>query len=399
VRQIFPKLLVASEFAPNAHGGGPAVVRQMLKDWPKERLAWWSCLPEPTNGDGEGFATGAHSIAPIHRKLYPHFRMVRQKAWLIEHIWRRYAATSLDRTIELIQPDAIWTVPHQWSILPLSDVLPDIGRGYHVSVHDYPAHHQQHSLSKNTIARLFNDLQRIYEHSASRDVISEEMAADLQNRTGQNANYVFNAGLEPEDFCYLETHESSECDIIRIAHAGTIIAELTFVRFVEALNRVRKLLPKPVELHLFGSHSYRLRQWFDSTWMVEHGNLTQKALDVRLRDCHWGISVMDLTDEHAAYNRYSLPSKTSRYLAAGLPVISIGQHESTIIRFDRKYHIGVAVDDTNVDQLDFALSSELSADDSWKRYKDEILRCATERFDAVAMRAQLYALFGVDSIG
>jgi hypothetical protein len=41
----FPRLLVATEFSPNAAGGGPAVVRQMLKNWPAEKHRWQSCRP------------------------------------------------------------------------------------------------------------------------------------------------------------------------------------------------------------------------------------------------------------------------------------------------------------------------------------------------------------------
>ena len=42
----FPRLLVATEFPPNAAGGGAAIVRQMLREWPAEKLFWWSCFPD-----------------------------------------------------------------------------------------------------------------------------------------------------------------------------------------------------------------------------------------------------------------------------------------------------------------------------------------------------------------
>ncbi len=58
----FPRLLVATEFAPNMPGGGGsgAVMRQMLKDWPAEKLFWWSCFAgsRPALWPGSGRAPG-----------------------------------------------------------------------------------------------------------------------------------------------------------------------------------------------------------------------------------------------------------------------------------------------------------------------------------------------------
>ena len=62
-------LLVATEFPPNASGGGPAVVRQMLKNWPVEKLCWWSCLPEAHGQFGQ--RVQKHACAVIPRKCYP----------------------------------------------------------------------------------------------------------------------------------------------------------------------------------------------------------------------------------------------------------------------------------------------------------------------------------------
>ena len=66
----FPRLLVATEFPPNASGGGAAVVRQMLKDWPVDRLFWWSPLPDndpmfwPTGGGALHCYHSAQIISP-----------------------------------------------------------------------------------------------------------------------------------------------------------------------------------------------------------------------------------------------------------------------------------------------------------------------------------------------
>src|SRR5262245_56731004 len=106
----FPRLLVATEFAPNASGGGPAVVRQMLKDWPAQNLFWWSCLPDPDIRFRQDVAD--HRVAAIPRKWYPHRRLRFVKSWLQEKFWSARAARHFRRTLELLKPDVLWVIPH-----------------------------------------------------------------------------------------------------------------------------------------------------------------------------------------------------------------------------------------------------------------------------------------------
>ena len=119
----FPRLLVATEFPPNASGGGPAVVRQMLKGWPVEKLLWWSCLPETDQRFSQ--KTAAYAVARIPQKLYPHRRARLQKSWLLEHFWTPWAAGHFHKTLMAFKPDVIWVIPHGWSIPPLARGLPD----------------------------------------------------------------------------------------------------------------------------------------------------------------------------------------------------------------------------------------------------------------------------------
>src|ERR1017187_8211462 len=115
----FPRLLIATEFPPNASGGGPAVVRQLLKGWPSEKLAWWSCLP----GDQRSIEiqVETHRVARIPRKLYPHLRLVGPKTWVLKNVWAPWAAAHLRATIRKNRSDVIWTIPQQWSIPPLAN--------------------------------------------------------------------------------------------------------------------------------------------------------------------------------------------------------------------------------------------------------------------------------------
>ncbi len=120
------------------------------------------------------------------------------------------------------------------------------------------------------MAKLADEL---YAMATTRDATSHPMIADLRARTGFNAEQMLHAGFEPEDFEYLESKRDGTASAIRIAHAGTIQVEKTFMLFTRALAEIRARLEVPVTLHLFGAHSYRTRPWFDARWMEgSHGN-------------------------------------------------------------------------------------------------------------------------------
>jgi len=389
-----PKLLIATEFPPNASGGGPAVVRQLLKDWPSDKLAWWSCLPDDQRPPE--LQITIHEVAKIPRKLYPHFRWMGFKGWVLQKVWAPWAANHLRAMIRQYRPEVIWTIPNLWSIPPLAQVLPTAAVPYHITVHDYPDTRQSQKNMGQERARGFLSLvEQLYTQASSRDVISHEMATDLAAKTGCAAEQIFNAGIEPEDFAYLEQKKTIGGQTIKIAHAGTIIAEEAFIHLVQSLTRIRQRLSKPVELHLFGSHSYRERSWFASEWMIEHGNLAPEKFKVALRECQWGISAMELTDENPRYNRFSLPSKTVTYLAAGLAIISLGHKDSTIVHLARKHSLGIALEDGDLNKMDELLIEGLAEEDAWARYGKSILRCARSDFDAASMRSLLHAALGV----
>ncbi len=106
----FPRLLVATEFPPNAPGGGGAVLRQMLKEWPVEKLFWWSCQRDANQQFGQ--RTAGHSVAAIPSKLHPNRRGRQLKCRLLDTFWVPWAARHFKKTVESFKPDAIWVLPH-----------------------------------------------------------------------------------------------------------------------------------------------------------------------------------------------------------------------------------------------------------------------------------------------
>jgi hypothetical protein len=389
----FPRLLVATEFAPNSKGGGGsgALMRQMLKDWPVDKLFWWSCFPDHDEFFGQ--KTAAHRVAVIPQKLYPNRRWRTHKSWLLEKIWVPRAARHFQKTLQIFKPDAIWVHPHSWAIPPLARALREPKIGFHVSMHDYANTHGNITRFGADYANQMAVLaEQLYVAATTRDAISLAMAGDLQAQTGREG-CINHAGLEQEDFDYLSAEPGPDSSPIRIAYAGTILVEKEFELFVKALAHIRSRIPRPLALDFFGDHSYRARSWFDSHWMREHGSLPALQLSRALKECTWGFSPMALTDDDARYNRFSLPTKLVSYLAAGLPIITLGHRESTVVKMASKYRVGLCVTDGNLERLAAQLLAVLSEPGAKTKYRAEIQRCALGGFDARLMRATLYENF------
>jgi hypothetical protein len=386
------RLLIASEFPPNASGGGPAVVRQMLREWPAGQLGWWSCREDETARFGQQCAQSF--CAAIPRKLMPHRRFSRMKSWILGRLWRPLASRHLKKAVAQFQPDAIWAVPHNWAIGPLADALPPSGVGFHVTIQDYvDVHGQPERFGPGICAALARDAERLYAAATTRDATSHPMIEDLKARTGADASQMLHAGVEAEDFAWLQTRAERADDEIRIAYAGTILVEDDFRQWIEAVAAFRSACDRNVILRFFGAHSYAQRRWFDAAWMQEFGNLPEAQLLAALRECDWGLSIMAFEDRDPRYNRFSFPTKFITYLSAGLPVMTIGHPASSVMKMAAQYQVGVVANDVNSPGFSRRLVEELNAGQPWKRFREEILRCARTEFDAARMRKKLYGCF------
>jgi hypothetical protein len=362
----------------------------MLRGWPEADLFWWSCLPE--NDARFGQRVAGHACAAIPRKLIPQRRWTRERSALLEACWVPWACRHFAATLDRWKPDAVWVIPHIWSILPMAGVLPGSRWRYHVTVQDFAdAHGQGAKFGEARCARMVAAAERLYREAATRDATSHPMIAELRRTAGAEAAQMLHAGIEPEEFERLAGGPAAGAtDEIGIAYAGTILVEREFELFVRALERVRAGLGKPVRLHLFASHRYAGRAWFDPGWMVERGNLPEEALRDALAECAWGFAPMALEDSDPRYNRYSFPTKFITYLAAGLPVITLGHRASSVMQMALQHPVGVATDAATPEALGEVLLPALQDPNPGATFHGGIVRCAREEFDAARMRATLH---------
>lgn len=365
----------------------------MLKNWPSENLFWWSCFPDKDARFGQKVA--GHRHASIPSKLYPRVRWSALKSQLLEHVWAPWAGWHLNKTVAEFSPDVLWIIPHDWSIVPIHQVVCKSGLRYHVSMHDYvDVHDNPVRFGKQSCRLLARKADEIYSGALTTDAICREMAEDLEKRTGKSTNAIIRYGAEPTALAEIaaQSFQPPQSEI-HIAYAGSILVEKEFALFVDALRRIRATNDKPIRLHLFGANPVTAKPWFDAEWMRFEGNLPEAELRQKLRACHWGFSPMALTDADPRYNRFSFPTKFIAYLAAGLPVITLAHPESSVMRMASRYEVGVATSAADADTLATQLKGILVGSDSREQYRAEILRCTTKEFDAKRMRERLCACF------
>jgi hypothetical protein len=388
----YPRLLVATEFPPNGSGGGAAIVRQMLKDWPSKHLYWWSRTEDVDQRFGRHLA--GHAIASIPKKLVPYRKFPKIKTRLLEFLWEPWAARHLSLTVRKWKPDVIWAIPHAWAIPPMAKFLPQGNTGFHVSIHDYADDQRAvQTMGERRARKLASLTDSLYSLSTTRDAICEAMVLDLKRRTGSDG-HVSHAGLEASEFAYLENHHDIVTDSIRIAFVGSISAENTFQIFVKALGSVKNRFSRPITIEIFSAHSYADRVWFDSSWMNERGNLAEPLFSQELRKCSWGFAPMSLAEDDPRH-RFSFSTKFISYISAGLPIFTIGHEDTGVVQMARKYDVGVCSSSGDLRELENLIAGALAIELPWQKFGREIIRCASLELNASVLREELHSSFQV----
>jgi glycosyltransferase involved in cell wall biosynthesis len=234
----------------------------------------------------------------------------------------------------------------------------------------------------------------LYSKSASRDVYTKEIGREMEKMTGKETNLVIHCGAEPEEMEGVR-NEVLSCrdDKIRIGYPGTIISENTFSCFMAALKMLPPAMRGRVEVHLFGSHSYRRREWFDPSMIVEHGYLPEEELERRYRDCDWGLAIMALDDSDPRYNKFSFPCKFARALASGLPVLCLAHRESTLASFAMNYTFSPVLAAADPAAMAAELNELLHRGPMKSQLRSEILDCLEREFNAEKNREALFCVF------
>ena len=313
----------------------------------------------------------------------------------LEKFWVPYAVRHLRRYIAKQKPDLLWIIGYGWSIPVLHRALRDLGIPWHISVHDMAdTDGQINTLGAERAAMFQQMLEDLYMGAASRDVYTEEIGCELERVTGKQHDLIIHCGAELEEMESLRNEiPQKHDDKIRIGYPGTIISEDTFARFMAAIKLLPPALSGRVEVHLFGSHSYRERAWYDPAIIVAHGYLSDAELDRRYRGCDWGLAIMALEDSNPRYNRFSFPCKFARALSSGLPVLCLAHIRTTLTHFASKYTISPVISTPDPGAIARELYKIFSERRDPYNVRSEILDCVEFEFNSEKNRKALFCIF------
>jgi hypothetical protein len=103
---------------------------------------------------------------------------------------------------------------------------------------------------------------------------------------------------------------------------------------------------------------------------------------------------MDPEGEDLRYSRFSFPNKVGTYLSAGVPVLGFGHPQSSLAQIMQEYRLGHFTNATTRGELEKFLAENLSLPAPREFFHADILQCARTEFNAAAMRARLWQLWG-----
>jgi len=393
-----PKILFVNDFSPDSLVLGD-LIRQLLLGYPVEKIAWWHCRRTRLHAKPD-LQAGSRYYFPLPNRLVPNQRMTSAKGMILERLWVPLAARHLRHAIAKARPDLIWFLLAGWPLLVAQRAgLKDHAR-LHVSLWDFPDSVGGTKILGAARARRFCDaIFQLTRSADSVDGISPAVLQEIAAQTGRTDGLLVHSGFEPADLKNLEmAGETTSAGVIRLAYAGTIISENSFLKMLAALDKIRPQLSRPVRLEFFGGRGYAGRPWFDARWMQEHGVYSDAELIATLRQCDWGIVVMDLEGEDPRYSRFSFPNKTGTYLSAGVPVLGFGHPTSSLAHIMQAHRPGRFTSAIAPGELENFLLESLRLPSPRAAFRDAILRCARTEFNAAEMRARLWRLWGCEAM-
>ena len=226
--------------------------------------------------------------------------------------------------------------------------------------------------------------------------MTQEMADELERCTSKKADLIIKYGAEPEQIRSLLERGSSpkteSSDVIRIGYAGTITAPESFALFVGALQLIKNRLPRPIELHLFCDISHQGASWFDATLIRERGFLSGDEFTREYSRCDWGLSVLPVEDTDPRYSAYSIPCKSTRTLADGIPLICLTNRNTPLFRMASEYTLGFVSDSCDKEFIASELLKLFESEGTLAREYVKMAALLEKECNAAANRSELFNL-------
>lgn len=381
----YPRLFVLAAFAPEGGYGGGVVVRNMLEDYPAEKLMFYRQHPH--------YYPISNSWRPeIPRKTYP-FRVAGRRFKIVDHFWQKFGYRLEARTnawaaslaARSFGAQAIWAIMDLKTLHALDRFMDICPIPIHLSVHDDPiifSKFRNYHWRSTEIDEVFA---RCLRRARSCDCISERLSKHYQEKY-QVEPFVLTRGVDLRDHDRSLVTRSFQ-DRISIVLSGHLYCPAPWPQnLLEALAIMRNDKNLPVELHVTGDSFKHVGKF-----VFSHGMVPEVKYEELLRKMDIGYASSPLTPSGRELAATSFHTKVVTYIGAGLPFLYHGPQDSTVGDLLQEYQCGVIVESQDSREI---MAGFLKVIENYESMRQECCRAARECFDIALMRRKLLdALF------
>jgi hypothetical protein len=387
----YPLLVILAGFVPDAGAGGGALLRSLLDDYPADRLIWI---------DINGIKNQNCWWRPSIRRLsIPHFIPRRglqfslsRPFWIyLGNPFQSYCASKyILKIIKALKPDLCWAILDFDVICTIKNVIQNTQIPFHVSVHDDPLIAAEITNYPILNRKLKNNFSYCYSNAASRDCISDRMAAEYSERYHRESIVVTRAVDDEKAISIKAEIDPSNENCIKIVMTGDTWSEKKWIdQILGSIDILEKKIQKKAEFHIFGNPSFAS----PDKRIIVHNFLPEKEFDVSLSKMTIGFANDPITELGKQFAGTSIPTKIITYIGAGVPFLYQGPKDSTVADLLSKYNAGLIVESNNPEDLASGFNEILS---TYKEKRHECYRAVNEVFRRSIILNRLMSQFSLD---
>jgi hypothetical protein len=318
-------LLLVTDFAPDAGGGGAVILRSLLDGPDRRRVIWASptldSIQSSSFGAGVAFLTASHRLSAWLRR-----RSVTVDSLVAGAFADEITALALRRRAR-----ALWIVMHGAMVHVAARLVErQVSLPVHLSVHDDPPFGVS-MLSRRHLALVplvARDLRHALSRARSVDVISQGMADRYHSLYGVNPIVVHRGMAGPVNGA--PDHDRSTG--IDIGVLGNTYGYRQLLVLARALALAAERARVPARLVVVGAgYGARLQSHFNKRLQVEvTGHLDESMAIDRLSRCFLLYLNYPFGRRATVLRRTSFPTKLSTYLLTARPLLVNAPVDSSI---------------------------------------------------------------------
>jgi glycosyltransferase involved in cell wall biosynthesis len=306
-------IVFVQPFGLNSPGGGPRILRALLKDAPVNFLSVCTSLLAPPST----------SIGPeVHFPIRRHFGRIESTrlapfAWHLARRERTAFCRDLEKLCAGRRASVIHAIPHGLEFWHAFEVARKLGIRYVLNVHDELDYNLR---NRPDLSEAKRQLEIVWKRADARFVISEPMGEEYCRRYGNRRYEIVTDGLlKVPEFSLARPGNNFRVYFMGALHLSY---EPNFLALQEALNQVVKASPETnVRLCCRGSSLPKGDVRFPVT-ILPWGSEEDVAQDIDNADLLYLPLPFD--KRHESFYRYSLSTKMITYLGSGIAMLYHG---------------------------------------------------------------------------